>query len=83
MSISGRYVISAALYAPGYAVLILQRTARKLRLSKMKHYKYYDSGFLMIFYFISVLWGCNFIIKEGYLTNWTILWEGFPHDLMQ
>lgn len=60
-----------------------ERTARKLRLSKTKHYKYYDSGFLVMFYFVSLLWGWNFIIREGYLTNWSLLWEAFPHELME
>ena len=72
-----------SIYILGDVLCISQRTARKLRLSKTKHHKYYDSGFLVMFYFGSLLWGWNFIIKEGYLTNWSLLWEAFPHDLMQ
>ena len=41
----------------------LQRTAKRLRLSKVKVAKYYDSGSLVVFYLVSLVWGINYIIK--------------------
>ena len=46
--------------------VLLQRTAKRLRLSKVKVAKYYDSGSLMAFYLVSLVWGINYIIKVGY-----------------
>ena len=43
--------------------VLLQRTAKRLRLSKVKVAKYYDSGSLMAFYLVSLVWGINYIIK--------------------
>ncbi|XP_065897830.1 translocating chain-associated membrane protein 1-like [Dysidea avara] len=62
---------------------IWERTARKLHLSKTKHHKYYDSGFLIVFYLLSLVWGCNIIFNEGYLIDVTQLWNDFPHDMMK
>ena len=40
-----------------------QRTVKRLRLSKVKIAKYYDSGSLVVFYLVSLIWGINHIIK--------------------
>lgn len=44
-------------------VSLLQKTAKRLRLSKLKLSKYYDSGSLVVFYLVSVVWGIDHIIK--------------------
>ncbi|KAG1666743.1 Translocating chain-associated membrane protein 1-like 1 [Nymphon striatum] len=58
---------------------ILDKLNRKLHLSKVKHSKFNESGQLLIFYVISVLWGGDIIFKENYLMDISQLWEGYPH----
>ena len=41
----------------------MQKTGKRLRLSKLKLSKYYDSGSLVVFYLVSVVWGIDHIIK--------------------
>lgn len=62
---------------------IWERTVKRLRLSKVKTGKYYDSGCLVVFYLMCLIWGVDFVIKEGYLWNWSLLWEDYPHTLMR
>lgn len=52
-----------------WGLFFLQRTAKRLRLSKVKVAKYYDSGSLVVFYLVSLVWGINYIIKVSYLSR--------------
>lgn len=61
---------------------ILDKVSRKLHLSKAKHSKFNESGQLLIFYVMSILWGGDVIFREKYLFNISALWEGYPHDRM-
>ncbi|XP_064383579.1 translocating chain-associated membrane protein 1-like [Halichondria panicea] len=61
---------------------IWEKTAKRLRLSKLKLSKYYDSGSLVVFYLVSVVWGIDHIIKAGYLLSPQSLWEQYPHTDM-
>lgn len=61
---------------------IWERTAKRLRLSKAKLAKYYDSGCLVVFFFLSLVWGINYIMKEDFLWEWNQLYTGYPHNLM-
>lgn len=61
----------------------IQRTVKRLHLSKVKTTKYYDSGCLAVFYFISLVWGVDIILSCGYATNPTLLWREYPHTLMR
>lgn len=61
----------------------MQRTVKRLHLSKVKTTKYYDSGCLAVFYFISLVWGVDIILSSGYATNPTLLWSNYPHTLMR
>ncbi|KAL1123213.1 hypothetical protein AAG570_002300 [Ranatra chinensis] len=61
---------------------ILDKVSRKLHLSKVKHSKFNESGQLLVFYFMSVLWGGDIIRKENMLLNISSLWEGYPHTEM-
>nr|BAN20942.1 translocation associated membrane protein [Riptortus pedestris] len=61
---------------------ILDKITRKLHLSKVKHSKFNESGQLLVFYIMSVLWGGDVIIKENLLFNISSLWEGYPHSEM-
>ncbi|XP_067118633.1 translocating chain-associated membrane protein 1 [Centruroides vittatus] len=60
----------------------LDKLNRKLHLSKLKHSKFNESGQLLIFYLISVVWGGDIILREGYLLNIGKLWEDYPHAEM-
>jgi len=61
---------------------IWERTGKRLHLSKVKTSKYFDSGCLVVFYLVSLIWGVNVVAQEGYLWNWPMLWENYPHKLM-
>jgi translocating chain-associated membrane protein 1 len=61
---------------------IWERTVKRLHLSKVKTSKYYDSGCLVVFYLVSVVWGLDIIISSGYATNPPLLWTNYPHSLM-
>ena len=69
------------LFSP-HPTLPPQRTVRKLKLSKIRTSKYYDSGLLVVFYLLSVLWGLDHIVKEGYCWNIQLIWQGYPHSQM-
>ncbi|XP_063219110.1 translocating chain-associated membrane protein 1 [Bacillus rossius redtenbacheri] len=61
---------------------ILDKISRKLHLSKVKHSKFNESGQLVTFYVMSVLWGGDIIFRENFLLNIPSLWEGYPHNQM-
>uniref|UniRef100_A0A1W7R9H0 Translocating chain-associated membrane protein 1 n=1 Tax=Hadrurus spadix TaxID=141984 RepID=A0A1W7R9H0_9SCOR len=60
----------------------LDKLNRKLHLSKLKHSKFNESGQLLIFYLISVVWGGDIILREGFLLNIGKIWENYPHTEM-
>lgn len=57
---------------------------RRLHLSKTKHLKLNESGQLIIFYLISLIWSIQCIIKDGLFNNGLSngLWFGYPHSTM-
>lgn len=61
---------------------VLDKISRKLHLSKVKHSKFNESGQLLVFYVMSVLWGGDAIMKENLVLNISSLWEGYPHGEM-
>ncbi|XP_067009033.1 translocating chain-associated membrane protein 1 [Anabrus simplex] len=61
---------------------VLDKISRKLHLSKSKHSKFNESGQLLVFYVMSVLWGGDVIFRENYLLNISSLWEDYPHNEM-
>ncbi|XP_054268771.1 translocating chain-associated membrane protein 1 isoform X2 [Macrosteles quadrilineatus] len=61
---------------------VLDKISRKLHLSKVKHSKFNESGQLLVFYVMSVLWGGDAILKENLVLNISSLWEGYPHNEM-
>jgi len=60
---------------------LLDRVNRKLHLSKIKHTKFNESGQLLSFYIVSLLWAGDIIMREN-LFNIRQLWEGYPHSHM-
>ncbi|GAB6019917.1 Translocating chain-associated membrane protein 2 [Chamberlinius hualienensis] len=61
---------------------VLDKINRKMHLSKVKHSKFNESGQLLIFYFVSLLWGGDIIFRENFVLNLSQLWEGYPHHQM-
>jgi len=60
---------------------LLDRVNRKLHLSKIKHTKFNESGQLLSFYAVSLLWAGDIIMREN-LFSIRQLWEGYPHNQM-
>ena len=56
---------------------------KRLHLSKVKTNKYYDSGCLVVFYLVSMIWGMDIIITNGYIISPSLLWMKYPHTLMR
>lgn len=61
---------------------VWERTAKRLHLSKTKLAKYYDSGCLVVFFFLSLVWGIDYIVKENFLWDWNQLYIDYPHNRM-
>jgi len=59
----------------------LDKVNKKLHLSKVKHAKFNESGQLLSFYIISLVWGADMIMREN-LYNIANLWDGYPHAAM-
>merc|ERR1712012_31463 len=57
---------------------LLDKVNRKLHLSKIKHAKFNESGQLLAFYLVSILWGADILLREN-LFAVPLLWEGYPH----
>ncbi|UYV80274.1 TRAM1 [Cordylochernes scorpioides] len=69
----------------GFSLIVswgVQKLNRKLHLSKMKHNKFNESGQLLVFYLISLVWSADIIRREGYLLNISRLWEHYPNHEM-
>lgn len=60
----------------------IQKLNRKLHLSKIKHSKFNESGQLLIFYLVSVVWAVEIVRREGYLFSISKLWVDYPHTQM-
>lgn len=56
----------------------LDKINRKMHLSKLKHSKFNESGQLFVFYLISLVWGVDILVTEGYIWDLTSLWDGYP-----
>jgi len=61
---------------------LLDKLNRKLHLSKTKHSKFNESGQLLIFYLLSVVWAVEIIRRENLLTSVSRLWAEYPHTEM-
>uniref|UniRef100_A0A1A9W8R8 TLC domain-containing protein n=1 Tax=Glossina brevipalpis TaxID=37001 RepID=A0A1A9W8R8_9MUSC len=61
---------------------ILDKISKKLHLSKYKLSLFNESGQLVTFYVMSFLWGANIVMREGYFTKFSLLWDDFPQHPM-
>jgi len=60
---------------------LLDKVNKKLHLSKIKHAKFNESGQLLAFYLVSLVWGGDIILRENLLSV-SALWDGYPHNNM-
>ncbi|XP_074600947.1 translocating chain-associated membrane protein 1 [Brevipalpus obovatus] len=60
----------------------LDKLNRKMHLSKIKHSKFNESGQLLVFYVMSVIWAIEIIRRDGYLWSISKLWVDYPHQEM-
>lgn len=51
---------------------------RKLHLSKTKHSKFNESGQLLCFFVLSLLWAGEIVRREGILWSISRLWTDYP-----
>jgi translocating chain-associated membrane protein 1 len=63
-------------------ILLTQKVKTKLHLSKVKQSKFNESGQLLLFYVVAVLWGGDVIFREGLLFNVSALWRDYPNIAM-
>jgi len=60
---------------------LLDKVNKKLHLSKIKHAKFNESGQLLAFYLVSLVWGGDIILRDNLLSV-SALWDGYPHNNM-
>merc|ERR1711953_812703 len=60
---------------------LLDKVNKKLHLSKVKYGKFNESGQLLAFYLVSLVWGGDLLLRENIL-NVASLWEGYPNNNM-
>ncbi|XP_077869214.1 translocating chain-associated membrane protein 1-like 1 isoform X2 [Saccoglossus kowalevskii] len=61
---------------------VLDKVNRRMHLSKVKHSKFNESGQLLFFYLVSVVWGADIALREKFFLNPSSLWDGYPHTKM-
>ncbi|XP_067615521.1 translocating chain-associated membrane protein 1 [Eurosta solidaginis] len=61
---------------------ILDKISKRLHLSKFKLSLFNESGQLIAFYVFSFFMGANIILREAYLSKFSLLWEQFPNHPM-
>ncbi|XP_046316450.1 translocating chain-associated membrane protein 1 [Marmota monax] len=61
---------------------VLDKINRRMHFSKTKHSKFNESGQLSAFYFFACVWGTFILVSENYISDPTILWRAYPHNLM-
>ncbi|XP_050424372.1 translocating chain-associated membrane protein 1 [Adelges cooleyi] len=61
---------------------VLDKVSRKLHLSKSKNSKFFESGQLIAFNIVSLVWALDIIVKENWLVDFSSLWIGYPHSIL-
>ncbi|KAH9511217.1 Translocating chain-associated membrane protein [Dermatophagoides farinae] len=57
---------------------IIDKINRKLHLSKTKHSKFNESGQLLVFFLLSIVWAGEILRREGFLLPLQRLWQDYP-----
>lgn len=66
-----RYCNILIIHAP-----MLQKISKKFHLSKSKLSALNESGQLVVFHLVTLFWGFDAILREGFLVNISKLWDG-------
>ncbi|XP_045462959.1 translocating chain-associated membrane protein 1 isoform X2 [Harmonia axyridis] len=61
---------------------LLDKISKKLHLSKSKLAVFNNSGQLVVFYLLSVIWGLDIIMRERYLPEISRLWSEYPAPMI-
>ena len=62
---------------------VLDKLYKKLHLSKTKNAKFFESGQLILFYSVSVVWAANIFYEEAYFrSGLDYLWKDYPYTGM-
>ncbi|XP_013135256.1 PREDICTED: translocating chain-associated membrane protein 1 [Papilio polytes] len=61
---------------------ILDKISKKYHLSKSRLSALNESGQLVVFHLVTLLWGGDAILREGFIFNISYLWDGYPDHPM-
>lgn len=61
---------------------ILDKVCRKFHLSKSKNSKFNESGQLIVFNGICLLWALDIVVKGNWLSDLSSLWTGYPNNTL-
>ncbi|XP_048831025.1 translocating chain-associated membrane protein 2-like isoform X1 [Brienomyrus brachyistius] len=73
------YFLIAIIFHAVVQEYVLDKVNRRLHLSKSKNTKFNESGQLCVFHLVSSVWSLYVLITEGYIQNFSSLWENYPH----
>ncbi|CAH1723759.1 unnamed protein product [Aphis gossypii] len=61
---------------------VLDKICRKLHLSKSKNSQFNESGQLIVFNAISMIWALDIVVKGNWLANLSSIWIGYPYTAL-
>ncbi|XP_022173779.1 translocating chain-associated membrane protein 1 [Myzus persicae] len=61
---------------------VLDKICRKLHLSKSKNSKFNESGQLIVFNAVSMIWALDIVVKGNWLADLSSLWIGYPYSAL-
>lgn len=61
---------------------VVDKITRRLHLSKLRTSRFSESAQLLCFYLVSLIWSVDLIVGRGYLSNYRLVWENYPHSKM-
>jgi translocating chain-associated membrane protein 1 len=61
---------------------VLDKISRKLHLSKSKNSKFNESGQLIVFNAVSMIWALDIVVKGNWLADLSLLWIGYPYNTL-
>eukprot|EP00102_Acyrthosiphon_pisum_P011759 XP_008180615.2 PREDICTED: translocating chain-associated membrane protein 1-like [Acyrthosiphon pisum] len=61
---------------------VLDKIVHKLHLSKSKNSKFNESGQLIVFNAVSLIWALYILVKDNWLADLSSLWIGYPYSTL-
>jgi translocating chain-associated membrane protein 1 len=62
---------------------LIDKLTRRMHLSKLRTSRFSESGQLIGFYLICLVWSADLAFNKGYFTNCKTLWENYPHSRLE